>query len=208
MPWGGHRHDIPEKYIRYYEATKITPAIDKGYSYPGLTQEELRLLDHAHETAHLIEDWTVISPDEAAAELEERLAKYPNEQGREVIKRLKNAWTTKDWTPDIAIKSFFDLDRLYFRGYLRKRARLRWKGSTTELWKAMGMKLRETLGITLRDDTDTVPVERMILNARLLLLETKPWQSARKQTFATLLHEMIHGSPPLTILTVFTNDFF
>jgi len=212
MPWGGHGHGsrhghhhhhaghhaghrrLPKKNIRYIELSKITPNINIGYNYPGCTYEELRILDHAHEIAHPVQALRqVMSPDQAAVELEAILALAPNAKGRAALQRLKDAWKTPDWTPDIAIKSFNDLDRLYFGRSLKDRCRLRWKGSTRELWKDMGYNHGETLGITLRDKSRLVPVERIVLNAKLILLKTRPGASVRKRAFETLIHEMVHA---------------
>lgn len=191
---GGHGQHFPKKNLRDLELSKITPNINIGYNYPGCTYEELRMLDHAHEVAHPVQAlWQVISPDQAAVELEDLLALAPNAKGRAALQRLKDAWATPDWTPDIAIKSFNDLDRLYFGRFLKDRCRLRWKGSTRELWKDMGYNHEETLGVTIRDKSRLVPVERIVLNASSILLKSRPGVSVRKQAFEVLIHEMVHG---------------
>lgn len=189
----GHGQQPPAKNLHYLELSKITPNINIGYNYPGCTYEELRILDHAHEIAHPIQALRQpISPDQAAAELEDILAHAPNAKGRAALQRLKDAWTTPDWTPDIAIKSFNDLDRLYFGRTLKDRCRLRWKGSTRQLRKDLG-ECYGALGVTIRDNSTLVPVERIILNARIILLKTGPGVSVRKQAFETLIHEMVHA---------------
>ncbi|MCJ1246007.1 hypothetical protein MMC30_003211 [Trapelia coarctata] len=200
---GGHRHggrrggggekEVPERNLRRCEATKVTPNINIGYNYPGCTTEELQHLDHAHEMKHPVQQWKPISADRAAAELEAMLARHPTAKQRDAIQRLKDAWTTKDWTPDIAIKSFQDFDRAYFGRYLKNRCRLRWKGSNKEMWKAMESDHKETYGVTLRDKAKPVPVERIILNASMIFLKAADGESTRKTTFETISHELIHA---------------
>lgn len=205
--WLGGRHgvhdpEVSEKDRQRFEVTKITPDISIGYNYPGLKTEELQLLDHAHEIKHSVHQWKPISADRAAAELEAMLSQPPSGKQKEAIKRLRDAWQTKEWTPDIAIKSFQDLDRAYFGRYLKQRCRLRWKGSTKALWRAMGSGHDNTYGITLRDKAKPIPVERMILNAYLIFMDARPGQRTRTTTFETLSHELIHGKAYASRLTV------
>ena len=214
---GGHRHgrhngihdpdiddpEVSERDRRHFEETKITPNINIGYNYPGVTIEELQILDHAHEMKHSVRHWHTVSADRATAELEALLAQPPSGKQKDAIKRLRDAWTIEDWTPDIAIKSFSDLDRAYFGRYLKDRCRLRWKGSNEEMWKALGADHMETYGVTFRDKTNPVPVERIILNARFIFLKAGSGEKTRKTTFETLLHELIHGKISSSWLTIF-----
>ena len=181
---------------QHYEATKIPPSIHEGTPYPECTQEELRSLDHAHEPEwHKVwaKNFHRIDIRHAVANFVDRLRQPPSESQLAAIKRLKSEWNQKTWTPDLAIKCFADLDRVYFFGQLLGRVRLRWKGSTKELRRTLGPGYMNTLGVTCVEPRTIVPCARIILNAELIFLGPMRKYSPKRETFATLLHEMLHG---------------
>ncbi|MCJ1379408.1 hypothetical protein MMC17_002509 [Xylographa soralifera] len=190
---------------QHYEATKIPPSIHEGAPYPGCTQEELRSLDHAHEPEwHKVwkKKFRCMDIRQAVADLVARLRSPPSESQLAAIKRLKSEWNKETWTPDLAIKCFADLDRAYFFGQLLGRVRLRWKGSSRELNRMLGPTYKNTFGVTMREEARTiVPCARIILNAELIFLGSIWRHSRKRETFATLLHEMVHA-----FLTVYCGE--
>ena len=186
--------DDPVKNRKYYEDTKVTPHVDIGYDYPGCKLEQLQELDHADEMCdRFINKWVPVSMSEAKAELLEWLAKPRSDGSKEAIARLRSAWTSKHWSPDIAMKSFRDIDRAYFKGYLRGRVRLRWVGSTQRLRRAVGPKYKYTWGCTTLDCMIPVTQARIFLNAEKIFLTGEPTISSRRETFGTLVHECVHA---------------
>ena len=164
--------------------------------YPGCTQEELRSLDHAHEYAWhkvWIKRYRPIHIRQGAADLVAQLKKPPSESQLAAIERLNTEWNKDTWTPDLAMKSFADLDKVYFFGQLLGRVRLRWKGSTKQLEWELGSQYEGTFGATITEDRTAIPVSRIILNAERIFLLPIEHLSRKRETFATLLHEMIHG---------------
>jgi hypothetical protein len=114
----------------WYFSTEARPFPYIGYRYPGCTNKMLRLLEHAHEIPHAdAGSRRPICSNRATCELQTVLTQQPTVAQEECIARLRAAWTHGDWTPDVALKSFFDLDAVYFGGHLRGKCRLRWKGS-------------------------------------------------------------------------------
>jgi hypothetical protein len=93
----------------------------------------------------------------------------------------------------VAMKSFFDLDTVYFGGLLREKCRLSWKGSEVGLGKGVG---RHDHGATWADETGDVPTVKIVLLAEMLLKIAVSIDDAKRRTFGTLLHEMIHGRFP------------
>jgi hypothetical protein len=175
----------------WYRSARISPSASVGYRYPGCTIKMLKLLDHAHEIRHAdARHWKPISSNRAAHEFENDLARPPTRAQRECITRLKSAWTDRKWSPDVAIKSFFDLDVVYFGGYLREKLRLRWKGSKVALRKE---DAQHGFGQTGFEQTADVPTARIILNAEGCLKDAVSIEEAIRETFGTLLHELIHG---------------
>jgi hypothetical protein len=187
--------EVQELLQMWYFSTRVTPAATIGYPYPGCTTELLRSLDHAHEIAHNdAENWKPISSAQAAAEFQAALKEPPSKLQRESIRRLKAVWHDKKWSPDVAMKSFFDLDVAYFGSYLRDRCRLRWKGTVGILEKELGHDPTHTYGFTAPERGTDVPVVRIRLNADKCILQAQNSEEAKKRTIGTLVHEMIHGT--------------
>lgn len=186
--------DDPVKNRQYYEDTTVTPNINIGYSYPGVTYEDLRELDHAHEMCHrFIHKWFPVRRSEATADLVAWLKRPPSDRAQAALKNLKQAWSSRSWSPDIAIKSFFDIDRAYFGGKLRGRVRLRWIRSTRRLQEACRRQDKSFWGCTALDRGTPVTQARIFLNAELMFLRGHHDMSSRRRTIGTLLHECIHA---------------
>ena len=195
-----HRHqagDNPVLNRQHYEASAVTPSVDIGTYYPGCTQHDLIELDHADEWAdRFIGRWRAISMSRATRELEDWLSKPPTRHSAAAIDRLRTALHEREWTPDLPIKMFSDFDRAFFGRWLKGKCKLRWKGSTKALYKAIGPAYRGTFGVTISCPETAVPTCKIVLNAEKLFLDPLPPQaSSRKRgTFGTLLHEMVHGN--------------
>ncbi|MCJ1246005.1 hypothetical protein MMC30_003209 [Trapelia coarctata] len=189
--WGP---DDPEKNRKYYEQTSVTPHVEIGYEYPGITNDDLRELDHADQMCgRFVYTWEPVSLSEATVGIVESLRKPRSDRAERAIKRLRDAWSGK-WSPDIAIKSFFDLDKAFFGGKLRGRVRLRWTGSTNKLLEEFGPDNQHMMGCTGFEQHTPVAQARIFLNAEKLFLIGQPERvSSKQQTFGTLVHEMIHA---------------
>ena len=104
--------------------------------------------------------------------------------------RLRDLFTYYDdrWTPDIAIKCFYDLDLIFFNGRLRNNVTIRWRSPHAF---APHVKRGEfALGKTV--ETVRPGQVAMMLHAVHLLegdVIRKPW----KYMWATMLHEMCHA---------------
>jgi hypothetical protein len=86
----------------------------------------LLVLEFAHLIPHAdAEQWRPISSDQAASEFQSALAAPPSKDQQERLKRVKIAWTDPNWSPDIAMKSLYDIDAVYFGGYLTNKCRLK-----------------------------------------------------------------------------------
>lgn len=190
---------------QHYLATKITPSVDIGLPYPGCTQEDLKELDHVSQ--HWQSKWHPRHIRQATEELCDFLKQPPSANAQAAISRLDAAWNSKKWSPEIAIKCFPDLDKAYFGGYLKRKIRLRFKGSTQALYESLGPAYKGTFGVTCCPYDDAgVPVARIILNAQMIFLNPRAASvdgsrcSRKRQTFGTLVHEMIHGMCEVTHL--------
>ena len=106
---------------KHYSLTKKIQDVKTGYRYPGCNQAELRELDHAHENAHRFRGtFRPISQAKATARLKVWLKQPPSPYLQSAIDRLRTAWNDKNWTPNFAIKCFYDLDRVYFKSSLAR----------------------------------------------------------------------------------------
>jgi hypothetical protein len=178
---------------KWYRSAEAKPSASVGYHYIGCTNEMLKILDHAHEIPHAdAEHWRPISSHRAVCQFQFALAKPLSLAQQFRLVTLNAAWKDPNWSPDVAMKSFCDLDFIYFGGYLRSKCRLQWEWNVSKDHAAY-------YGWTKRDHVVDVPTTRIILNAEQCLKNAKSPEEAKRQTFGTLLHEMIHGrSLPLT----------
>ncbi len=110
------------------------------------------------------------------------LKRIPSAVEQDAIDRLhtglRNA-STERWGPDLAIKAFCDLDKVFFCGRLRGHVCLTWKPDRS-------FPSRNLLGITEYVNKGKCVIQ---LNADLILLEPRS-ESTFGGMFITLLHEM------------------
>ncbi|MCJ1473228.1 hypothetical protein MMC13_001879 [Lambiella insularis] len=183
--------DDPRLNRQHYEATKITPSVDIGMPYPGCTQNDLRELDH--HSHHWRSQWHPRPIRQATEELCAFLKKPPTKNVQAAIDRLNAAWNSEKWSPEIAMKCFHDLDKVYFGGFLKGKTKLRWKGSTQALYEVLGPTYKGTFGVTCsaKDSAGApAPLAKIILNAQKIFLDPMAEWSRKRATFGTLLHEM------------------
>jgi hypothetical protein len=104
--------DTKAELQKWYDlAIQPKPSASDGYHYIGCSTEMLELLDHAHEIPHAdAKNWKPISSDRAACQIESALANRPTVAQQVALERIETAWKDPNWTPDVAMKSFFDLD--------------------------------------------------------------------------------------------------
>jgi hypothetical protein len=153
------------------------------------------MLKHSHEIPHPdARHWKPISSDRAAWEFQTNLAKPPTNGQQEGILRLRAAWNSPDWSPDVAMKSFWDLNMVYFNGYLLGKCRIMWKSGKAAMINDLGFKdAGYSFGWTYHDRKIDIPTAKILLNAETCLKNAKSPDEAKRETFGTLVHEMIHG---------------
>ncbi|MCJ1246008.1 hypothetical protein MMC30_003212 [Trapelia coarctata] len=180
--------------------TRMIKAIHKihthvGYNYPGCTMDELNKL-HAQQDLpyNLLMKWKLSNMDRATANLEEFLAKPPGQQESMVIARLKNAWNDTNWTPDVAIKCWNDINRAWFGEQMKDRVMVCWRESEKTFRHDSGPSYQHVLGFTTGGTyTGPPPTVLIQLNAKLIFCSPTPAHNGVRQTFGTLLHECVHG---------------
>jgi hypothetical protein len=118
---------------------------------------------------------------------------YSDEEMRIASRIAKaNYDAESDWGPDLIIKMFFDLDRLFFGGYLSGKVCVEWAmgcrvvGSKSDDWCYL-------LGITTDHEHTPCGRVRVRLNADAIILCHKVKQPYR-QAWCTMLHELVVSS--------------
>ena len=125
-----------------------------------------------------------VDPRIAAREIFDHndLNRSPSAAEEDAIGRLREGFkraATETWGPDLAIKAFCDLDKVFFGGRLRGHVCLAWKS-------AKSLNFQPILGVTSYLGKAKCVIH---LNADSLFLEPNP-RSSFATMFETLLHEM------------------
>ena len=134
---------------------------------------------HGHHNGHFVSSRRAV--DEIVAQND--LRRRSNQSERDAIHRLRYAirWCeTHRWGPDLVIKAFLDLDKIFFCGRLRDIVKVVWKRNLHRPGMA---------GCCKKDSAHPNSGRREIwMNADEILLahERRPFQ----ELFATVLHEM------------------
>lgn len=92
---------------------------------------------------------------------------------------------SKDWAPDLIIKAFIDLDRVFFLGRLRGHVHVQWKSASSF---PEPTPRRLTMGVTTPLGGGKA---RIRLNADAIFASTR--MSTFKEMWRTMLHEMCHA---------------
>ena len=186
-----------------YRATQKKPSMKHGTPYDGCTQKDLDELLHATDYAwerFKRQKFKVVSLDCATQELEKALALPPKLYVQAARDRLRKAVSNPDWTPDLPVKAFYDLDDAFFGGLMRGLVKLRWKGTKEFMIPDMGPNYENTLGQTRPMPIKHVPALVIYLNAECLFLHPTP-NRKRVEVWGTLMHEMIHGMLLMRLLS-------
>ena len=126
-----------------------------------------------------------VSPHRADYEIVEhnRLSRVPNPSERAAIHRLRSSidWCERHrWGPDLVVKAFLDLDKIFFCSRLRDIVRVKWKRNLSRPGMA---------GCCVKDSTNPNSGRREIwLNADEILRARERTPFA--EMFSTVLHEM------------------
>ncbi|MCJ1226298.1 hypothetical protein MMC12_002948 [Toensbergia leucococca] len=108
-----------------------------------------------------------------------------NRLGSFGLDRLNANIRTPGWGPDIVVKAFHDLDKVFFQGRLEGRVTIKWK-------KAKFFKYDSSKGKTYGSTWSKAPRGAQIfLNADAIFLDQT--SDPFKDMWGTLLHEMIHA---------------
>ncbi|MCJ1246009.1 hypothetical protein MMC30_003213 [Trapelia coarctata] len=182
-----------------YANTLHTHHTHKFYYYPGCISEQLHALQNFHAPdPELVRWWRPRTLDHATSTLKAFLAEPPSDLESDAIRRLDTAWKDKTWTPDVAAKSFHDVDLAYFGGQLKGRCAISWIGSNEAMRHAHTNRLCQVaLGITSLHPSSSLigpPMVQIQLNADMIF-RTPALQehSGLRQTFGTLVHGMLHA---------------
>lgn len=128
-------------------------------------------------------DGPFVSPRRATLEIVQHndFRRRPPSYEREALRRLSDAVqeaSQNQWGPDLVIKSFLDLDVVFFGGALGGRVCVSWKGMENFAYEG------ESQGRTIESSR---PGHALIyLNAKAILLGPSPFS----HMFSTVLHEM------------------
>ena len=172
MPAMSAKHLVQEAFDRV-DARHGTP-------YP-CRQEDLDFIRH-HPSRN---DGPFVSPRQATLEVVQHndLRRQLPSYERDALRRLSNAVhhaSRHRWGPDLAIKTFLDLDVVFFGGSLGGYVCVSWKGMATGVFADGG----ESQGCTSECPR---PGHALIqLNAEAILLGPSPFS----HMFSTVLHEM------------------
>ena len=195
----GEKPDDPEINEERYAMTLHAPDTHKFYSYPSCTSKQLYTLQHFHApNPELVERWRPRTLGHATSTVKAFLAMPPSDQERDAIRQLESAWKNKDWTPDVAINALSDVDTAYFGGQLKGRCTILWRESDKTMRRDQTNRLYQVaLGITRLHPSSSItgpPMVQIQLNADMIF-RTPALQehSGLRQTFGTLVHEMLHA---------------
>jgi len=158
----GEKPDDPRVNEEQYAKTFHTPHTNKLYNYPGCTSEQLYALQHFHAPEpDLVRRWRPRTLDKAPSNLKDFLAVPPSDPENDATRRLDTAWKVKDWTPDVAIKAFSDIDIVYFGGQLKGRCRILWRESDKAMFRDHTNRIYQVASQLFADRTShgTDPVE-------------------------------------------------
>ena len=179
-------HSFPERPARQLRGMALRPiSLNAGTPYP-CTAGELR--DAINPNRHSRRSSDFIIADQASYEVYAQNARGRN-LGRgeyNAMCRLEECIVAVfrdrlDWTPDLIIKAFCDLDRVFFCGRLRGYVRVRWvPGSYFPAQRRTAFGYTEILGGGKAE---------IVLNADGIFSRTLPL-SGFLEMFRTMLHEM------------------
>lgn len=139
-----------------------------------------------------------ISQDEAALQVvnQNRKSRHIPDDEKDAISRLKDTIKTAfntDWGPDLAIKVFRDLDRVFFCGQLWGNVCVRWAGEG-EIKGAYGETTSSTSGPS---NSCVIKLDTANIFRQYNHNEGNRADPALSQMFATLLHEVRIQIPSL-----------
>ena len=179
------------------EAIHDDITLNTGTDYP-CTQEELNASGganrrmglsktiHKRELFKNLNEGPFVSARKAVREVfdHNRPQRTPSAEENDAIVRLSNAIQRaahERWGPDLVIKAFCDLDRVFFRARLRGHVCLTWKPNES----FRGVSFAETTAVSRHGKGKCV----IHLNAMGVFLQPE-CESVFEEMFATLLHEM------------------
>ena len=162
---------------RLYELSKRSPSVHSGTSYP-CSQKDLdacKRFTHRNRIHHL-------PRMEATYQLSKhnRITKELSTREKTACKNIKDALQIKDWSPDLAIKAFKDIDTLFFLGRLHGNCLLNWADRAR-----LNIVRGSGIGFTQYGD-DGPGQARIFLNSYHIFMEMpNPWV----EMWRTILHE-------------------
>lgn len=186
-------HNEPPDTVRFNNAGRPV-RVNSGQQYPGCNAQQLNEQSRAVELSGQVfghQTFHAISLDKAAADLIAFLKVPSNTRQQLIIDDLLDAFGCTNWQPDIVIKAFGDLDKIYFNGALRRRVQIEWCCDPSRFVSRSSL-FPYAYGMTFLEEYTVVPTARIVLNARVLF-KAPFYESRRRKVWGTVLHEMIHG---------------
>ncbi|MCJ1455673.1 hypothetical protein MMC28_006029 [Mycoblastus sanguinarius] len=178
-----------ERRRQLYEDALREVRKDEGTPYPCRQSD----LDDYRPSSHVFRPYApYVSPDQACTDAvhqnTRKRKRSPKEQ--DAIDRLFGAVieAEKDWTPDLIIKMFADLDIVFFGGHLRGNVFVKWYKPKSYAKRAMDPQ-PHSWGCTL---FPTPGMAHICLNAKQILVDSII-KSPFRQMWSTMLHEMCHA---------------
>ena len=175
-----------ERRRQLYEDALREVRKDEGTPYPCRQSD----LDDYRPSSHVFRPYApYVSPDQACTDAvhqnTRKRKRSPKEQ--DAIDRLFGAVieAEKDWTPDLIIKMFADLDIVFFGGHLRGNVFVKWYKPKSYAKRAMDPQ-PHSWGCTL---FPTPGMAHICLNAKQILVDSII-KSPFRQMWSTMLHEM------------------
>ncbi|KAI9816596.1 MAG: hypothetical protein M1827_001728 [Pycnora praestabilis] len=160
---------------------------NQGTPYPGVTQHQIDILQDRHRRRHHLPRQSMRS---AAYKLEDAHARGVHLTPEQVaaLDRLTALSQVGRWGPDVVIKTFDDLDLVFFRGKLRGNIYLRW--TSPQPTSSERRDQRHSLGTTWSyRSLAGCPRIAIELSSEILTRQ----EMSLRDVWSTLLHEMCHA---------------
>lgn len=165
-----------------YDAALRHVYSDRGTRY-DISQNDIDRITHPR--GHPTAPYRSLQNLETEIVAHNRLERVPGQSERAAIRRLKDAisWCERNrWGPDLVVKAFLDLDKIFFCSRLRDLVKVMWKPSVNSPGHYF-------CGLTKRDSTHPDSGRYEIwLNADEIIRSGQ--HIVFPQMFVTILHEM------------------
>ena len=185
-------HNEGSDLIRFDNACQPV-CVRLGNRYPRCDEQQLYEQSHAIELCSRFfraDGFHHVSLDQAAAELINFVRIPPNTTQQLIIDDLLDAFNHDSWMPELVIKAFGDLDKIYFNGIMKRKVQIEWCCNPVE--EAASPLFPYAYAMTFQQDHTVIPTAKIVLNAEVLF-KLAYFESRRRKVWGTVIHEMVHG---------------